>query len=221
MSSKVASEIKIVAFDFDGVLFDGESAAAEIGEKFGLGKQIRQALFELLTWSITLREAILKCGAYWRGIKVDEVAKVTGNLHLRLGAAETVKELKARSYKLALISSGLSQVSHDIIKRNLGLDYAFGNEAEIENGVFTGRLVGPPVDANRKAEILKSIAKSEGVTTKSCAVIGNDPNDIPMMLLGGLTIGINPHPAVARISKIVLQKTNDLREILLYFTRPL
>lgn len=32
-----SDELKIVAFDFDGVIFDGESVAVEIGEKFGLG----------------------------------------------------------------------------------------------------------------------------------------------------------------------------------------
>ncbi|WXG46078.1 MAG: HAD-IB family phosphatase [Candidatus Atabeyarchaeum deiterrae] len=220
MSWDGSDELKIVAFDFDGVIFDGESVAVEIGEKFGLGSQIRQTLFELLTWNITLKEAILKGGALWKGIKVDDVAKVSDNLHLRQGTLGTMKELKVHSYKLALISSGLSQVTYNVVKKNLGLDYAFGNEAEIRKGVFTGRLVAPPVDANRKAEILKSIAKSEGLSTRSCAVIGNDPNDIPMMLLAGLRIGINPHPAVAKVSKIVLEKISDLREILPHLVPP-
>jgi phosphoserine phosphatase len=219
MPQENKSEIRIVAFDFDGVLLDGESTAVAIGEKFGLAKQIRQTLFELLTWNITLKDAILTGAIVWKGIKPEDVAKETENLHLRLGTMETMKTLKEHSYKLALISSGLSQVTYSVIKRKLGLDYAFGNEAEIKNGVFTGKLVEPPVDANRKAEILKSIAKSENVPTTKCAVIGNDPNDIPMMLLAGLKIGINPHPAVARISNVTLNNVKDLREILPYLLK--
>lgn len=218
MPQNTAGPIKIVAFDFDGVIFDGESTAVEIGEKFGLAKQIRGTLFELLTWNITLKDAILKGAAVWKGIKADDVARITEDLHLRQGTVETMKELKANAYKLALISSGLSQVTYSIIKQKLGLDYAFGNEAEIKNGIFSGKLVAPPVDANRKAEILKSIAKSEGVSTANCAAIGNDPNDIPMMLLAGLKIGLNPHPAVARISNVVIGDVRDLRVILPYLT---
>nr|MDO8134256.1 HAD-IB family phosphatase [Candidatus Njordarchaeum guaymaensis] len=214
MSRNTKSEIRIVAFDFDGVLLDGESTAVEIGEKFGLARQIRQTLFELLTWNITLKDAILKGATVWKGIKPEDVAKETENLRLRPGTLETMKTLKEHSYKLALISSGLSQVTYKVIKEKLGLDYAFGNEAEIKKGVFTGRLVAPPVDAIRKAEILKSIAKTENVSTTNCAVIGNDPNDIPMMLLAGLKIGINPHPAVARISSVALCNVKDLRAIL-------
>jgi phosphoserine phosphatase len=218
MSTESQGELKVVAFDFDGVIFDGESTAVEIGQKFGLAKQIRETLFELLTWSISLKEAILKGAAVWRGINPDDVAKETEHLHLRAGTLETMKKLKEHSYKLALISSGLSQVTYTVLKEKLGLDYAFGNEAQIKNGVFTGKLTAPPVDANRKADILKSIAKSEGVSTTNCAVIGNDPNDIPMMLLAGLKIGLNPHPAVARISNVVIKDVKDLRVILPYLT---
>ncbi len=209
-------DLKVVAFDFDGVIFDGESTAVEIGQKFGLAKQIRETLFELLTWSISLKEAILKGAAVWRGINPDDVAKETEHVHLRAGTLETMKKLKEHSYKLALISSGLSQVTYIVLKERLGLDYAFGNEAEIKNGVFTGKLTAPPVGANRKAELLKSIAKSESVSTTNCAVIGNDPNDIPMMLLAGLKIGLNPHHAVARISNVVIRDVKDLRVILPY-----
>jgi phosphoserine phosphatase len=216
LSQKPTGQIKIVAFDFDGVIFDGESTAVEIGEKFGLAKQIRGTLFELLTWNVTLKEAILKGAAVWKGIKADDVARVTEGLHLRQGSAETMNELKRKGYKLALISSGLSQVTYSIIKQRLGLDYAFGNEAEIKKGVFTGKLVAPPVDANRKAEILKSIAELEGIAPTNCAVIGNDPNDMPMMLIAGLKIGVNPHPAVARISNAVISDVKDLRAILQY-----
>lgn len=218
MSSKGSNNIKIVAFDFDGVIFGGESTAVEIGERFGLGKHIRETLFELLIWNITLKEAILRGGAVWKGIKTTEVAKETEKLNLRTGAIETIKKLKECSYKVALISSGLSQVSYSVIKQRLALDYAFGNEAEIKEGVFTGRLTSPPVDAKRKAEILKQIAEAENGSTSNCAVIGNDPNDIPMMLIAGLRIGFNPHPAVARISTVVLNNAKDLREVLPYLT---
>jgi phosphoserine phosphatase len=216
LSQKPTGQIKIVAFDFDGVIFDGESTAVEIGEKFGLAKQIRGTLFDLVTWNITLKDAILKGAIVWKGIKAEDVARVTEGLHLRQGSAETMSELRRKGYKLALISSGLSQVTYSIIKQRLSLDYAFGNEAEIKKGVFTGRLVAPPVDANRKAEILKSIAELEGIATTNCAVIGNDPNDIPMMLMAGLKIGVNPHPAVARISNAVISDVKDLRAILQY-----
>jgi phosphoserine phosphatase len=216
MSSKDADNIKIVAFDFDGVIFAGESVAVEIGEKFGLGKKIRETLFGLLVWDITLKEAILKGGAVWKGIKITDVARETEELKLRTGAIETVKKLRDCSYKVALISSGLSQVSCSVIKQRLALDYAFGNEAEIKGGVFTGRLTSSPVDARRKVEILKIIAATENVSTTSCAVIGNDPNDIPMMLAAGLRIGFNPHPAVAKISTVALYDSKDLRDVLPY-----
>ena len=95
-----------------------------------------------------------------------------------------------------------------------GLDYSFGNEILVKNGIVAG--VKQAVDFHGKGKILSEIAKTEGITTKQCAAVGDYLNDIPMFKVAGLSIAFNPKDeAVAKCADVVV-KGKDLRGILEY-----
>lgn len=86
----------------------------------------------------------------------------------------------------------------DRLKDELGLDHAFGNELEVEDGRLTGRLVGVPIDRARKADILRQVAETESIPLDQTVAIGDGANDLDMLSAAGLGIAFNARPLVRR-----------------------
>jgi HAD superfamily hydrolase (TIGR01490 family) len=79
-----------------------------------------------------------------------------------------------------------------IIARRLGLTGALGTVAEVEDGLYTGRLVGEPLHGPSKAEAVKALAEREGLDLSRCTAYSDSSNDIPMLSAVGHAVAINP-----------------------------
>jgi phosphoserine phosphatase len=56
------------------------------------------------------------------------------------------------------------------------------------DGKLTGNVIGPIVNGRRKAELLESIARTEGVLLGQVIAVGDGANDLPMLEKAGLGI---------------------------------
>ena len=65
---------------------------------------------------------------------------------------------------------------------------------EVKNGKLTGKVVGPIVNAVRKAELLDTIAQSEGILLDQVIAVGDGANDILMLEKAGLGIAFRAKP---------------------------
>ena len=79
-----------------------------------------------------------------------------------------------------------------IIAKRLGLTGALGTVAEVENGLYTGRLVGEPLHGPSKAEAVKALAEREGLDLSLCTAYSDSVNDVPMLSAVGNAVAINP-----------------------------
>jgi HAD superfamily hydrolase (TIGR01490 family) len=79
-----------------------------------------------------------------------------------------------------------------IIAKRLGLTGALGTVAEVEDGLYTGRLVGEPLHGASKAEAVKALAEREGLDLSRCTAYSDSVNDIPMLSTVGRGVAINP-----------------------------
>src|SRR5256885_15863918 len=82
-----------------------------------------------------------------------------------------------------------------IIARRLGLTGALGTVAEVEDGLYTGRLVGEPLHGPSKAEAVKALAEREGLDLARCTAYSDSVHDIPMLSAVGTAAAVNPGPA--------------------------
>jgi HAD superfamily hydrolase (TIGR01490 family) len=78
-----------------------------------------------------------------------------------------------------------------IIAKRLGLTGALGTVAEVEGGLYTGRLVGEPLHGPSKAEAVKALAEREGLDLTRCTAYSDSVNDIPMLSAVGQGVAIN------------------------------
>jgi HAD superfamily hydrolase (TIGR01490 family) len=83
-----------------------------------------------------------------------------------------------------------------VIARRLGLTGALGTVAEVRDGVYTGRLDGPPLHGLAKAEAVRAIAAREGLDLDRCAAYSDSSNDVPMLSLVGRPVAVNPDPTL-------------------------
>ena len=79
-----------------------------------------------------------------------------------------------------------------IIAARLGLTGALGTVSEVEDGRYTGRLVGEPLHGPAKAEAVRALAEREGLDLSRCTAYSDSHNDVPMLSAVGHAVAVNP-----------------------------
>jgi phosphoserine phosphatase len=119
--------------------------------------------------------------------------RLAANLPLTEGAEVLLRVLKRLGYRTAVISGGFS-VAAQALRERLGIDFAWSNTLEVEGGKLTGRVVGPIVNAERKAELLEEVAQREGIPLDQVIAIGDGANDLLMLQKAGHGIAFHAKP---------------------------
>jgi HAD superfamily hydrolase (TIGR01490 family) len=98
-----------------------------------------------------------------------------------------------------------------IIAKRLGLTGALGTVAEVEDGLYTGRLVGEPLHGPSKAEAVKALAEREGLDLSRCTAYSDSANDIPMLSTVGRGVAINPDTGLRNAARANGWEIRDFR----------
>ena len=97
------------------------------------------------------------------------------------------------------------------IAHRLGLTGALGTEAEVRDGVFTGRLVGEPLHGLAKARAVEALAEREGFDLSRCSAYSDSANDIPLLSLVGHPCAVNPDAKLRAHAKAHGWRIRDYR----------
>ncbi len=140
--------------------------------------------------------------AFFEGRRVDELLElgeeifddsmvdklIPGSLALAQGHLDAGEEVW-------LVTATPVEVAR-LLARRLGLTGALGTVSEIEDGAYTGRLVGPPLHGLAKAEAVRALAEREGLDLSQCWAYSDSANDIPMLSAVGNPVAVNPDPTL-------------------------
>jgi HAD superfamily hydrolase (TIGR01490 family) len=96
-----------------------------------------------------------------------------------------------------------------IVSRRLGLTGALGTVSEVEDGRYTGRLVGEPLHGAAKAEAVRALAEREGLDLSRCTAYSDSANDVPMLSVVGHAVAVNPDGELRDIAR---QRGWDVRD---------
>ena len=99
----------------------------------------------------------------------------------------------------------------NIIAGRLGFTGALGTVSEVEDGCYTGRLVGEPLHGPAKAEAILALAEREGLDLARCTAYSDSVNDVPMLSTVGTAMAINADPELRRVAKENGWKVQDFR----------
>jgi len=185
---------KLVVFDMDSTLIQAE-VIVELAKLADVGEQVNKITESAMRGEIDFKESFRKRVALLKGIKQDQLIKISKDLPLTDGADLVTKTLKGLGYKLGILSGGFTFVGK-YLKEQLGFDYMYANELDIENGVVTGKVVGDIVDGEKKAILLRQIAQKENLALEQTIAVGDGANDLPMISIAGLGVAFNAKPVV-------------------------
>jgi phosphoserine phosphatase len=185
---------RLVVFDMDSTLIQGE-AIDELADVAGIGDQVAQITEAGMQGKIDFKESLTRRVALLNGLEENVLSFVAKNLVLTEGVERVVHKLKQLGYKIGIISGGFEYFGK-YLQKKLGLDYVFTNCLEIEDGKLTGKLKGDIIDGQKKAEILRTIARVENISLRQTIAVGDGANDLPMISIAGLGVAFNAKPIV-------------------------
>lgn len=190
---------RLVAFDMDSTLIEAE-VIDELALAAGVGEQVAEITERAMRGEIDFKESFAARVALLKGLDESVLAGIAERLPITEGAERLVSTLKTLGYKTAILSGGFTYFGEYLQKR-LGIDYVHANELAIENGRVTGEVSGVVVDGQRKAELLREIARKEGIDMEQVIAVGDGANDLPMLSIAGLGIAFRAKPIVRENAK--------------------
>jgi len=183
---------RLVVLDMDSTLIRIE-VIDKLARAAGVGAEVARITERAMQGEMDYDQSLRQRVALLAGLNVAVLDNLAQNLPLTDGAETLVRVLKRLGYKIAVISGGFSRAA-EALKRRLGVDYAYSNNLEVQGGKLTGKVVGPIVNAQRKAELLETIAQAEGVLLDQVIAVGDGANDALMLERAGLGIAFHAKP---------------------------
>jgi phosphoserine phosphatase len=183
---------RLVVMDMDSTLIRIE-VIDELARAAGVTDQVSAITHRAMMGELDYDESLRQRLALLKGLDVTVLERIAANLPLTEGAETLVRVLKRLGYRLAVLSGGFS-IAAEALQARLGLDEAFSNRLEIEDGKLTGNVVGPIVNGQRKAELLEAIARREGIPLAQVIAVGDGANDLQMLERAGLGIAFRAKP---------------------------
>jgi phosphoserine phosphatase len=183
---------RMVVMDMDSTLIRIE-VIDELARAHGVGEQVSKITERAMQGEMDYDESLRQRVALLAGLDMTVLRRIAADLPLTEGAETLVRVLKRLGFRTAVISGGFS-VAAEALKAKLGIDYAYSNVLEEQDGKLTGRTVGPIVNARRKAELLETLALAEGILLDQVIAVGDGANDLLMLERAGLGIAFRAKP---------------------------
>ncbi len=206
---------KVAAFfDLDQTLLAGFSASAFVRERFVTGRMSPRELSDSLLGAMSF--ALGRTGfsgfmaasvAAYRGMAESALEEIGEQVFEKSLATAIYPESRAlvkahqeMGHTVAVVSSA-TRYQAEPIARDLGIDHVMCTLLEVEDGVFTGKVVRPTCYGEGKADIARRLAVEHDVDLDASYFYTDSHADLPLLEIVGKPRPLNPNRQLAQIAK--------------------
>lgn len=200
---------RIVFFDFSRTIAKGTGFGS--GPIFMDRKKEYEELYEKYKSKKLNEEKFIKAVAkLWNGFKEKDLTKIYSKIELNSNVEVALIFLKKKGIKMALVSNIPLKLAD--LYRNLGIDYVFGTDCEVKNGVFTGKVLKMNSD---KGIVVKNLCREISISLNESIAVGDSIGDIPMFKAVGYdnSIAYNANEEVKSYAKYHISDFKELIKI--------
>ncbi|MCA9594017.1 MAG: phosphoserine phosphatase SerB [Myxococcales bacterium] len=203
---------RLVCMDVDSTFVKGEFID-ELAGLVGVKEEVAAITARAMRGELNFKNALAERVKLLEGLPLSKAKALADKFELTPGADRFVKVLKSLGYRVGLVSGGFDFFVEEL-KARFGLDFAFSNELEVQDGVITGRVHGSVVDGERKAQVLKDMAKVYKCRLEQTVAIGDGANDMLMLQAAGLGIAFRAKPKLQEVAHMSLNHHERLDTLL-------
>lgn len=193
---------RLIVFDMDSTLIEQE-VIDELARLNGSYNEVQAITHEAMQGQLDFKQSLEQRVSFLKGISTDELESVKNKLIFTRGTKECIQKLKSLGFKTAIISGGFKPFT-EFVRKQLEIDYDFGNSLEVKDNVLTGNVIHPIIDAQEKANILTHLALREGIQMKQTVAVGDGSNDLLMLKTAGMGIAFHAKEIVQKKSQYQL-----------------
>jgi phosphoserine phosphatase len=201
----------LVVLDADSTLIRNEVIEL-LADEAGRGAEVAAATEAAMRGEVDFAASLRSRVAALAGVPVEAFARAVARIEPTLGVRELIEAVHSRGGLVGVVSGGFHEVL-DTVAPDLGVDVWRANRLVAADGVLTGEVDGPIVDATAKADTLRRWASEHGVPAHRTFAIGDGANDLRMMEVAGLGLAFNAKPAVRASADLVIGRV-DLAEVI-------
>ena len=183
---------KLLVCDMDSTIVASETLD-DVAEKIGIGEQVKIITERAMRGELDFQQALDERVNLLAGLSESLFYDIANEVTLNKGARELIEKAKANRVKTVLVSGGFEPIVKYIAEQ-LGFDRYVCNALEVEEGLLTGKVKQPIVDASTKLTVLKEEAELLGVSLQDTCSVGDGANDLPMLQAAGLGIAYRGKP---------------------------
>jgi HAD superfamily hydrolase (TIGR01490 family) len=151
-----------------------------------------------------VRERVLAIGTGLRVADVVAIGEQVYDERLAPRIWDGTRRLAERHLELGepvWLVTGAPVELAEIVAGRLGLSGALGTVSEVENGAWTGRLVGELLHGHAKAVAVRDLAGREGLDLDECAAYSDSINDLPLLDIVAYPHAVNPDRELRRVAR--------------------
>lgn len=131
----------------------------------------------------------------------DQFATGMAPRHLEAAMRHEVRRQQDRGVP-CFIATASPQELADAFARRFRMDAAFGTTLEVSDGVYTGRLIGPPCHGEAKAQRVRAGLTRRGLHLSTGVAYSDSVNDLPLLASACRPVAVNPDGDLLAIAEL-------------------
>ena len=194
---------RLLLADMDSTVI-AQECLDELAEAAGHGEAVRAVTEAAMRGELDFEAALRGRVATLEGLPVSVCEDVLRDrITVTPGARGLTATMRARGARCVLVSGGFTRFTGPVAAR-AGFDAHHGNVLEVEGDRLTGRVAGPILGREAKAERLAAELDRLGLTPDDALCVGDGANDLAMLTAVPLGVAFRAKPVVAGAAPVRL-----------------